>query len=324
MKHILLMISVTLSALPSLVQAQAKGTEANARRAVPDDVETMANIVYKTIDGRKLALDLYRMKGKTYENAPLIIWTHGGGFAKGSKEGAVKHNPEVMLPLLSQHGYLVASVEYRLCTPDNDKVRVVQCMTDCKDAVRFLVKNSSQYGIDTTRIATIGSSAGGGIALMLAMSEDADLPGDPELTQVSAPIKCAVSWFGPTDMRDMGKSRPGRDRSQSIFTAANRNDPHQTEIISPMWYMEKRKDKVPTLLVHGDSDTTVLQSQSIAMKAAGDRLGFPIEYLPVTNMRHGFNGTDKGPITPALDEIWKATVAFVLKNNDSLGRQRGR
>ena len=31
--------------------------------------------------------------------------------------------------------------------------------------------------------------------------------------------------------------------------------------------------------------------------------------------RHGFNGTDQGPITPALDEIWKATVAFILKNN---------
>ena len=315
MKHTLLMLSVTLMALPSLAETQAPGTKADARRAVPDNVETVADIVYKTIDGQKLALDLYRLKGKTYKDAPLIIWTHGGGFAKGSKEGAVKHNPEVMLPLLAQHGYLVASVDYRLCTPDNDKVRVVQCMTDCKDAARFLVKNSAQYGIDTTRIVTIGSSAGGGIALVLAMSEDVDLPGDSELAKFSAPVKCAVSWFGPTDMRDMGKSRPGRDRSQAIFTVANRNDPHQTEIISPMWYMEKRKDKVATLLVHGDSDITVLQSQSIAMKAAGDRLGFPVEYLPVTNMRHGFNGTDKGPITPALDDIWKTTVAFILKNN---------
>jgi len=315
MKHILLMIVLTLTALSSLLQAQATGDEANARRAVPDDVETVADIVYKTIAGQKLALDLYRLKGKTYANAPLIIWAHGGGFAKGSKEGAVKHNPEVMLPLLAQHGYLVASLDYRLCTPDNDKVRVVQCMTDCKDAVRFLVKNRAQYGIDTTRMVTIGSSAGGGIALVLAISEDVDLPGDPELAKFSAPIKCAVSWFGPTDMRDMGKSRPGRDRSQAIFTTANRNDPHQTEIISPMWYMEKRKDKVSALLVHGDRDTTVLQSQSIEMKAAADRLGFPIEYLPVTNMRHGFNGTDKGPITPALDDIWKATVAFILKYN---------
>lgn len=303
------------AAQDTAADAVKKDREPRGATPVPDIVETVADIVYKTVDGQSIALDLYRLKGKSYENAPLIIWTHGGGFAKGSKEGAVKHNSAVMLPLLLQHGYLVASLDYRLCTPDNDKVRVVQCMTDCKDAVRFLVKNSARYGINPARIVTIGSSAGGGIALVLAMSGDADLPGDSALAKYSAPIKCAVSWFGPTDMREMGKTRPGRDRSQAIFTTVNRNDPHQTEIISAMWYMEKRTAKVPMLLVHGDSDLTVLPRQSSAMKAGGDRLGFPIDYVPVKNMRHGFNGTDKGPITPTLDEIWQTTVAFILKNN---------
>ena len=67
--------------------------------------------------------------------------------------------------------------------PKVDGAKVVDCSNDCKDAVRFLVKNHATYGINPARIATLGSSAGGGLALLMPLTKDTDLPGDPELAK---------------------------------------------------------------------------------------------------------------------------------------------
>jgi acetyl esterase/lipase len=71
---------------------------------------------------------------------------------------------------MREHGYLVASLNYRLCAPGGAKL--VDSSTDCKDAVRFLVKNIAAYGIDTGRIASMGTSSGGSLALLLPLCAD--------------------------------------------------------------------------------------------------------------------------------------------------------
>ena len=281
--------------------------------AVPAAIEVESDIVYKTVNGEKLALDLYRVKDRKYNQAPVVIWIHGGGYVKGSKEGAVKHNAELMVPLLIEQGYRVASLDYRFVAINGPKL--VDCMTDCMDALRFLAKNSARFGIDPARMVTIGSSAGGGLATMMALAQEGDLPGDAGLAKTSAHARAAVSWFGVTDFL---KAKREASRSEEHFTAlfdASQEGERQYEIVSPVWHMRRRTDKVPVLLVHGDGDKTVPFEQSVWMKAEADRLGWPVEFMPVKNMRHGFQSAGTGEITPPLSEIWKRTLEFILKNN---------
>ena len=280
---------------------------------VPAAIEVESDIVYKTVVGEKLALDLYRVQGQKYVHAPLVVWIHGGGYVKGSKEGAVKHNAQLMVPLLMEHGYLVASLNYRFVEIKGPKL--IDCTIDCMDALRFLVKSSARFGLDPARMVSIGSSAGGGLALMMALAQEGDLPGDPELAKYPAHACAAVSWFGVTDfLKDKREASRSEEHFAALFDAAQAGD-RQYETASPVWHMRRRTDRVPVLLVHGDGDRTVPFQQSVWMKTEADRLAWPVEFIPIKNMRHGFQATGTGEITPPLAEIWKRTLDFILTNN---------
>ncbi len=320
--HQLLSLLFTLTLGTVAAGAQTNGAAAkNSKKekaprtlqSVPAAIEVEGDIVYKTVGGEKLALDLYRVKDRKYGKAPLVIWIHGGGYVKGSKEGAVKHNAGLMVPLLMEHGYLVASLDYRFVAIKGPKL--VDCMTDCMDAVRFLAKHSTQFGIDPARMVSIGSSAGGGLALMVAMAQDGDLPGDAELAKTSAHARAAVSWFGVTDfLKAKREASRSEEHFAALFDSAQEGD-RQYEIVSPVWHMRRRTDRVPVLLVHGDGDKTVPFEQSVWMKAEADKLGWPVEFMPIKNMRHGFQPSGTGEITPPLTEIWKQTLDFIVKND---------
>jgi acetyl esterase/lipase len=297
--------------------ASGKQGAAGARTALPSDIEIQADIVYKTAGGESILLDLYGVKGKHYEQAPLAVFIHGGGYVGGSKQGAVTRHADIFLPLLREHGYRVASLNYRLCTPQGAKL--IDCSTDCKDALRFLVKNSATYGIDPRRIATMGTSAGGSLSLLQALTKDDDLPGDPQLAAYPSRAKCAVAWFGATDFAnpdlraDVGAARV-QQKTPVLFKSQPGDDMHEAEVVSPVWYMKRNGLKPPMLLVHGDRDQTAPIRQSAWMDEQAKKLGVPVTFVTVKNAGHGFKEAG-APISPSRDEINTTTLNFILKNN---------
>ena len=96
------------------------------------------------------------------------------------------------LQALNEQGFCVASVEYRLCTK-NGLITVRDCVTDSKDAMRFLAKNAEQYSIDVDRVFTWGDSAGGHLAQMLLLSPPESFPGDPALADARYRLVAGVS-----------------------------------------------------------------------------------------------------------------------------------
>jgi acetyl esterase/lipase len=124
---------------------------------------------------------------------PLVIWLHGGGLFSGGKE-------EVAAQMLSyaRAGYVAASVNYRL-TPGVDtnvalRVRALQHATeDVMNAIRFLKTNAAAYGIDASRIATFGNSAGGSIALVNAIEFDTLATTVSDYPGVSSKVQGAIS-----------------------------------------------------------------------------------------------------------------------------------
>ena len=137
-----------------------------------------------------LTLDIYEPVGDTVTARPAIVWVHGGSFTAGDKT-----SPELVdeANTFASKGYFNVSINYRLepggCTPGSTlcMTAVLEALADAQTAVRFLRTNAATYGIDPSRIAIGGSSAGAITALNVGFSSSED---------PSAAVGAAVSLSG--------------------------------------------------------------------------------------------------------------------------------
>jgi len=127
----------------------------------------------------ELRLDVYQPVGDTVTSRPLVVFVHGGSFCCGNKS-----SPEIVdeATTLAREGFVTASISYRLapggCT---GSVPIEVCVTaivhareDAQAAIRFLRTNAADYGIDPTRVAIAGTSAGAITAVNVAFSSSDD------------------------------------------------------------------------------------------------------------------------------------------------------
>ena len=144
-----------------------------------------------------LQLDLYRPTGDTATDRPLMIWVHGGSFAFGTRTSAELVDQATAL---SRKGYVNASITYRLsaqgCTVINAGCveSIVDATEDAQAAVRFLRAHAADYGIDPTRIAIGGTSAGAITALHVGAG--LSVPGNSGTPGVSSEVSSAVALSG--------------------------------------------------------------------------------------------------------------------------------
>jgi para-nitrobenzyl esterase len=140
---------------------------------------------YTKIDGKKLKLDFYRPK-KIRRNYPLIVYVHGGGFSGGKRDESYITN---FANFLTQRGYAVASISYRLTMKEKgfgcntnaiDKINAFNAASeDISFALQYILKKQRRFKINTTKITLAGSSAGAEAVLHLAyVYENNILPKD--------------------------------------------------------------------------------------------------------------------------------------------------
>jgi len=229
--------------------------------------QAQKNIVYAETSGGPQLLDLF-----TPANAdgpvPLIIWIHGGGWKNGSKENC--------LPIRTgfiEHGYAVASINYRLTGTAPFPAQI----EDCKAAVRWLRVHAKEYGLDANHFGVWGSSAGGHLAALIGTSGDAEGFDTGENMEVSSRVQAVCDYYGPSDFMTMG-TVPGFEmhaRADSpeaaLLGGSAAEKPEAAKAASPVSYATP--DDPPFLIVHGDSDRTVPPDQSRRMDAALRKAG---------------------------------------------------
>jgi acetyl esterase/lipase len=140
-----------------------------------DDVfstfQTTSDITYGTATNlsgevKTLTLDMYRPPANDpVTKRPAVVWVHGGGFSGGDKS-----SPELwdQATTLARKGYVNVSINYRLepggcsaATPTSSCLEAIrEAREDAQTAVRWLRAHATTYGVDPTRIAIGGSSAG--------------------------------------------------------------------------------------------------------------------------------------------------------------------
>jgi acetyl esterase/lipase len=123
-----------------------------------------------------VAVRVYRPVGGTGAS-PAICFIHGGGMVIGDLDS---EDPEAQR-LCAELGAVVVSIGYRLA-PEHPYPAQVD---DCYAGLRWIAENAAELGVDAARLVVYGGSAGGGLAIALALlSRDR---GGPAVSFVMAP-----------------------------------------------------------------------------------------------------------------------------------------
>ena len=177
-----------------------------AEVGLPEGVTTNKNLIYKTLSispygKRDLHLDLYRpVKAGQY---PVLLMIHGGGWRSGNRTMESQ-----MAKQIASHGYVTATVEYRL----SQEALYPAAVLDIKEAVRFLRSRAGKFNIDPRRMAVSGTSAGGQLAALVGMTSEVNLyDGEAANSKIPAKIQAIIDIDGVLDFREPNESAKDSD-----------------------------------------------------------------------------------------------------------------
>lgn len=242
-------------------------------------VRTINDLEYRATQDASLFLDIHRPAGD--EIVPCVAYFHGGGWARGSR----KDNVPARLEAVASLGLGVCSVSYRF----TDVATHPAQLDDARAAVAWLRGNGAEHGLATARVAAWGASAGGWIALMLALTGD-----DP-----AQRADAACAWFAPTQLSTVLSERDAAGLPLPAFMAGRRMPDHEAALLglsaiaddlalayraSPVTHAAGARG--PVLLIHGTDDGLVNVTQSAAMHEALIGAGHDSQLLVLPGANH--------------------------------------
>ena len=217
----------------------AAGQAANAAA-----VKVEKDVVYGKGDQTDLHCDIYRPPAGT-EKHMALIHLHGGGFRGGSKADL----PEKLAPITAL-GYVSIAAQYRLA----GVVKWPAQIQDVKAAIRWTRANASSLGIDPKRIAVVGYSAGGHLALSAAGTANRpEFEGTGGNPKVGTELAACVAFYPLTELL------PQADGTAHVLLPAG-SDAAAHRAASPTTFITAAFP--PTVIYHGLSDVTVLPESS--------------------------------------------------------------
>jgi acetyl esterase/lipase len=159
-------------------------------RASRRDVRRDRNIAYGTASKRN-KLDVYRPRAAR-DQAPVLIFFHGGGYFTGSK----RLESRAMLYRLASQGWVCISANYRL---RQEVATFKEHVIDAKRVIKWVRDNGHAYGADPDVVVLAGSSAGAHMAALAAFSpaDSAYQPGFESADTSVAGVVCLYGYYGP-------------------------------------------------------------------------------------------------------------------------------
>ena len=153
------------------------------------------------------------------ESVPAVITIHGGGWCGGQKEDYDYMTGFITKSLEEDDCNCVhVNMNYRLTTgdPSENSITYVQMLEDIQSAIAYLQAHAAIYHIDPNKIALMGYSAGGHLALLYAykaakcagctyndICPNVNLPEDvycdKHKVSPAIPIELVISEAGPTN-----------------------------------------------------------------------------------------------------------------------------
>ncbi len=271
----------------------------------PPGTRVERDIVYARVGTRDLLLDLY-LPEASGAPLPVILWIHGGAFARGSKNTT---GPALGMPA---RGYAVVSVDYRL---SGEAVFPAQ-IEDCKAAVRWIRAKAREHGLDSQRVGAWGSSAGGHLAAMLGTSMGvAELEREVGTNiKQSSRVQAVCDWFGPTDFTRMNDFAGDQDHDAAespesrLIGGPIQQNRGKAAMANPITYISMGAP--PFLIMHGQDDRLVPYNQSELLCDALQSGPAEVTLYCVKGAGHGFRNAEED--TP--EELFEMAAAFFDKH----------
>lgn len=148
-----------------LPPAEARATYQQRRfatQAAPAPVHEVRDLSLPLGDGGAIALRLYRPVASTGTPQPALVYYHGGGWVIGDLDT----HDVLCRNLALQSGCVVVAVDYRL-GPEH---RFPAAVDDSVAAFRWVAAQASALGLDATRLAVGGDSAGGNLSAVVCLA----------------------------------------------------------------------------------------------------------------------------------------------------------
>lgn len=268
------------------------------------------DIIYKITDGDTLDMLLFLPKVKQGRKMPVMLFIHGGGWGGGDKFKILGAPFSGTLKALLDNEIACATIEYRLTRLG--KSTAYDCVVDCKDAVRFLMKNADEYSLDTNRMGVWGDSAGGHLCLMTALADNNRFMGDESLRKFNPRFLCVASYYpltsfvNPEFLKGSNFDKPERFIPLLGGLISEKKD--MAKLLSPVEWIGKNSP--PVMLLHGEFDKVLPIQQSVFLQEVGKAKGADIQLVRVKNADHSFNG--ENPV-PSIEEINKIAAQFMIE-----------
>jgi len=215
--------------------------------------------------------------GRPAEPLPLVLWVHGGPWARDSWGYDPFHQ------WLANRGYAVLSVNYRGSTGFGKRFTnagnlewASKMHSDLIDAVRWAVEHKIA---DKNKVAISGGSYGG-YATLVGLTFTPDV------------FACGVDLVGPSNLQTLLETIPPYWAPMlTVFTS--RVGDHRTEegrqflaARSPLTYVDRIKK--PLLIGQGANDPRVKQSEADQIVKAMQEKNIPVTYVLYPDEGHGF------------------------------------
>jgi len=270
-----------------LMLISAPGVALDVEGFTPDKT-----VVYKEVGSVELAIHVFTPQDhRPSDKRPAIVFFFGGGWTGGSPSQFYPH-----CEYLASRGMVAMAAEYRVKSRHGTSPR--ECVEDGKSAIRWIRAHADELGIDPTRLAAGGGSAGGHVA-----AATGTVKGFEEEDEDRS-ISCrpnALVLFNP--VYDNGPIGFGFERVQEYW-----------QEFSPIHNISERTP--PTIVFLGTKDKLIPTTTAERYKKLMANKGVRCDLLLYKDQPHGFfNHRNK--------EHFTATVIEADKFLASLGYLKG-
>jgi acetyl esterase/lipase/predicted TIM-barrel fold metal-dependent hydrolase len=267
-----------------------------------DPVHLEPGLVYANRDGVDLHLDLARPANSPGPH-PLVVCIHGGAWMSGGRSGYAP-----VLRMLAARGYAAAAVDYRLAPLH----RFPAQLSDVRQALDYLGSRARELGIDAERVAVLGDSAGGHLALLAGLEQT------PGATRVG--IRAIVNIFGVADlttwtMATEGAKIEGRTADEILEAVFGTSERSSSVLRRASPINSVRAGAPAVLTVHGDADPVVALGQSQLLHKKLKAAGITERLEVIRGAGHNLAGADLERVSSVTLEFLEAALGLESKAN---------
>jgi len=244
---------------------------------------------------------------------PALVWVHGGGFAGGTLD---MPEADAVARAFAAHGITTVSVDYRLVSTDGltGGVRYPAPSDDVIAAFRWTREHAHELGIDRSRIALGGASAGANLSAGAVLR----LPVDerPALVFLAYPTLLAVQPAPDAALRALLDADPTTDRfgpdavrRMYEFFLGGPVDDAPLPAVPGTATAQDVADFPPTIIINGEADELRVSGEVFARTLADAGREITAYTEPGTHHGH-LNRPDEPAFTPTIDFVARRILAL--------------